>query len=162
MHIWAFIGFIKRDLRRKSIDPHIVLTVIRRREWPRSLVHKTYLASLPPASNLSTPLYFTESELQLLSGSNLLGAVEDRRKEWSAESEVLRSILNEDGLTWERYLATATYMSSRAFPSKLLDLPSDSEMTPQSTRIDGVSKPVLLPGVDIFNRETSSGLLGYC
>lgn len=183
MHIWAFIGFIKRDPRRKSIDPHIMLTVVLRREWPRSLVHKTYLASLPPASNLSTPLYFTESELQLLSGSNLLGAVEDRRKEWSAESEVLRSILKEDGLTWlvlsvfechiqtplnlflpprERYLATATYMSSRAFPSKLLDLPSDGEMTPQSTRIDGVSKPVLLPGVDIFNRETSSGLLGYC
>lgn len=100
MHIWAFIGFIKRDLRRKSIDPHIVLTVIRRREWPRSLVHKTYLASLPPASNLSTPLYFTESELQLLSGSNLLGAVEDRRKEWSAESAALRSVLKEDGLTW--------------------------------------------------------------
>lgn len=100
MHIWGFIGFIRRDPRRKSVDLHIVLIVVRRREWPRSLVHKTYLASLPPASNLSTPLYFTESELQLLSGSNLLGAVEDRRKEWSAESAALRSVLKEDGLTW--------------------------------------------------------------
>lgn len=76
------------------------LTVVRRREWPRSLLHKTYLASLPSASNLPTPLYFTESELQLLYGSNLLGAVEDRRAEWSAESKALRTILKEDGLTW--------------------------------------------------------------
>ncbi|KGB77599.1 cytoplasmic protein [Cryptococcus deuterogattii 99/473] len=128
-------------------------------EWPRSLVHKTYLASLPSASNLPTPLYFTESELQLLSGSNLLGAVEDRRAEWSAESKALRTILKEDGLTWERYLATSTYMSSRAFPSKLLDLPPDGEMVPQSTRIDPVSKPVLLPGVDIFNHARGQPIL---
>lgn len=49
-------------------------------------------------------------------------------------------------------------MSSRAFPSKLLDLPPDGEMIPQSTRIDGVSKPVLLPGVDIFNRKAYLGI----
>lgn len=147
MRIGAYLGF------------HWIYQERPETEWPRSLVHKTYLASLPPASNLSTPLYFTESELQLLSGSNLLGAVEDRRKEWSAESAALRSVLKEDGLTWERYLATATYMSSRAFPSKLLDLPPDGEVTPQPTRIDGVSKPVLLPGVDIFNHARGQPIL---
>ncbi|WVQ85339.1 hypothetical protein IAT38_007504 [Cryptococcus sp. DSM 104549] len=128
-------------------------------EWPPALAHRTYLTSLPSTSDLTTPLYFTDSELRLLTGSNLLGAVEDRRKEWAAESEVVRSVLKTDGLTWERYLATATYMSSRAFPSKLLNLPADGGSASHTAGAEEVSKPVLLPGVDIFNHARGQPIL---
>lgn len=46
----------------------------------------------------------------------------------------------------ERYLAVATYLSSRAFPSRLLRLPDEKEED------DGTLR-VLLPGVDMLNRE---------
>jgi hypothetical protein len=57
-------------------------------------------------------------------------------------------VLKEDGLTWDRYLAVATYLSSRAFPSRLLRLPD--EAAPEG---DDGSLRVLLPGVDMLNRE---------
>ncbi|WVQ71041.1 hypothetical protein IAR50_000566 [Cryptococcus sp. DSM 104548] len=120
-------------------------------EWPAALAHQKYLASLPLPEELTTPLYYDENELNLLQGTNLLGAVQDRKKEWSAESQALRTVLKEEGLTWDRYLATATYMSSRAFPSKLLELPKEGEASKQAFSEDRVSKPILLPGVDIFN-----------
>lgn len=60
----------------------------------------------------------------------------------------MRSVLKEDGLTWDRYLAVATYLSSRAFPSRLLRLPD--EAAPEG---DDGSLRVLLPGVDMLNRE---------
>jgi len=65
-----------------------------------ALAHGPYVDSLPPASSLLTPLQFTPPELEFLRGTNLAGAVEDRRREWQTESEVVRDVLGMDGLTW--------------------------------------------------------------
>ncbi|WVF70755.1 hypothetical protein IAT40_005549 [Kwoniella sp. CBS 6097] len=133
--------------------------------WPSTLAHKVYLDSLPSPSDLTTPLYFNDSELELLKGSNLLGAVEDRKREWKAESDAVRAVLKEDELTWDRYLAIATYMSSRSFPSKLLRIPKGEKTETHPTgAADGkveeeVSQPVLLPGVDIFNHARNQPIL---
>jgi hypothetical protein len=66
----------------------------------------------------------------------------------------------------ERYIAVGTYLSSRAFPSKLLNLPLSGEgkVNPQEdigergimTNTEEESHPVLLPALDLFNRESSS------
>ncbi|WWC86058.1 uncharacterized protein L201_000929 [Kwoniella dendrophila CBS 6074] len=125
-----------------------------------SLAHLIYLESLPPPSTLTTPLYFSTSELQLLKGSTLYGAVQARKEEWKAESDVVRKVLKEDGLTWERYLATATYMSSRAFPSKLLNIPEEGgSATHEAKKDDQESQPVLLPGLDLFNHSRGQPIL---
>ncbi|KAK8865828.1 hypothetical protein IAR55_000976 [Kwoniella newhampshirensis] len=128
-------------------------------QWPPALAHLTYLDSLPDPSDLTTPLYFTDPELRLLSGSNLFGAVEDRRREWKAEADTVRAVLKEQGLTWDRYLAIATYMSSRSFPSKLLELPENGGSATRSAGVKEASQPVLLPGVDIFNHARGQPIL---
>lgn len=55
----------------------------------------------------------------------------------------------------DRYLASATYLSSRAFPSKLLQLPDTGSSTTSAiqTSDEEESHPVLLPGVDLFNHS---------
>ncbi|KAI9638021.1 uncharacterized protein MKK02DRAFT_36002 [Dioszegia hungarica] len=120
---------------------------------PSSLRHWPYINSLPPAPDLTTPLYFTEPELDLLRGTNLHGAVMDRKAEWKEEWAAMNAVLKKDGLTWDRYLLTATYLSSRAFPSKLLRLPDTGSSTTSAiqTSDEEDSHPVLLPGVDLFN-----------
>lgn len=56
------------------------------------------------------------------------------------------------------YVDASTYISSRAFPSKLLTLPEDGssgtevkETRPADVK-DEDSHPVLLPGLDLLNR----------
>lgn len=55
----------------------------------------------------------------------------------------------------ERYLTAATYISSRAFPSKLLNIVSGkpTETSAVQTSEEEESHPVLIPGMDMFNRE---------
>ncbi|WRT63968.1 uncharacterized protein IL334_000895 [Kwoniella shivajii] len=121
--------------------------------WPTALSHLIYLDSLPQPSSLTTPLYFSPCELELLKGSTLHGAVEARKNEWKAECEVVRGAIREDGLTWDRYLVISTYMSSRSFPSKLLRIPEQGGSTSQIAKKDDESQPVLLPGLDLFNHS---------
>ena len=61
----------------------------------------------------------------------------------------------------EQYLAATTYISSRAFPSRLLSLPPTNDQQAAATGPDETdgkeegadgSYPVLLPGLDLFNR----------
>ncbi|WOO80919.1 Ribosomal lysine N-methyltransferase set10 [Vanrija pseudolonga] len=125
-------------------------------EAPAALAHYPYIRALPPAADLTTPLFFSAEERQLLAGTNLAGAVADREREWGTESAVLRAVLKEDGLTWERYLAVATYLSSRAFPSHLLTLPDGQAQAPST---DAESYPVLLPGLDLLNHTRGQPIL---
>ncbi|WWC99479.1 hypothetical protein V866_006382 [Kwoniella sp. B9012] len=132
--------------------------------FPPALQHLEYLESLPPPTSLTTPLYFSPAELELLKGSTLYGGVKARQEEWKAECEVVRKILKEDGLTWDRYLATSTYMSSRSFPSILLHIPdqADSQTHEAKKEVgdeDEGSQPVLLPGLDLFNHSRGQPIL---
>lgn len=68
--------------------------------YPDALAHGPYIAALPATSELTTPLYFSADERRLLAATNLAGAVADREAEWTAESEAVRAVLKEDGLTW--------------------------------------------------------------
>jgi hypothetical protein len=55
----------------------------------------------------------------------------------------------------ERYLTAASYISSRAFPSKLLSMADGGKETQTNavqTSSEEESHPVLIPGMDIFNR----------
>ncbi|KAF8333926.1 uncharacterized protein EI90DRAFT_2915493 [Cantharellus anzutake] len=122
--------------------------------WSRTASHfrhQAYLDTLPHPDQLRTPLQFTPPEFELLKGTNLYGATEDRRKEWSTEWREVRDILADadkiwaEGFTWDRYLVAATYLSSRAFPSSLLS----PAPTAQATSED--SYPVLLPVLDCLN-----------
>jgi len=57
----------------------------------------------------------------------------------------------------EQYLTAASYISSRAFPSKLLSMSEagrDTETNAVQTSEEEESHPVLIPGMDIFNRES--------
>jgi hypothetical protein len=59
-----------------------------------------------------------------------------------------------DGCRRDRYLTAATYLSSRAFPSKLLQLSRIVSSSGMDTFDEGEeSHPVLLPGIDLFNRS---------
>lgn len=63
----------------------------------------------------------------------------------------------EVSLIWdcrERYLTAATYISSRAFPSKLLKLDAGNggSTSAVQTSEEEESHPVLIPGMDMFNR----------
>ena len=52
---------------------------------PIHLKHLEYVKSLPRPEELRTALWHNEKELQLLQGSNLGPAVEERRLEWQVE-----------------------------------------------------------------------------
>jgi hypothetical protein len=69
------------------------------RSHPR-LGHMEYVASLPPASTLRTPLHFTDEELSLLAGTNLHGATLDRRAQLEKEHQAIQQVLNFEGFTW--------------------------------------------------------------
>lgn len=55
--------------------------------------HAAYVDALPREEDLDTPLWFDEEELDALKGSNLLGAVRDRRKIWREEWEDVVRVL---------------------------------------------------------------------
>ena len=74
--------------------------LMNREQLPEELRHAVYLQSLPTDDELRTPLYYAEEEKELLRGTNLFGATEDRIREWKEESKVVRTTLKEDGLTW--------------------------------------------------------------
>ncbi|KAJ7631765.1 hypothetical protein B0H17DRAFT_1108721 [Mycena rosella] len=117
---------------------------------PHILAHNPYVKSLPSQDSLRTSLHFTPAELERFKGSNLYGATIDRRREWRAEWMQCQGPLSvadrewAEQLTWELYLTSATYVSSRAFPSTLLS--QNVSLTSPSE-----PEPILLPGVDSLN-----------
>ncbi|KAL7410742.1 hypothetical protein BDY24DRAFT_399189 [Mrakia frigida] len=125
------------------------------------LAHYTYLRSLPSPSDLLTPLYFTATERELLQGTSVYGAANEMETTWKADFERVGKVLRlseKHGFTWPRYLLASTYLSSRAFPSRLLILPPPTASIPTTSETGaapapapGPSHPILLPGIDILN-----------
>lgn len=80
------------------------------------LDHRPYVELLPTPDSFRTTLYFSPQERELLRGSNLFGATEDREKIWDAEwREVTQNWISEERLkselTWERWLWASTIIS---------------------------------------------------
>ncbi|GAA5920831.1 hypothetical protein JCM1841_005116 [Sporobolomyces salmonicolor] len=113
-----------------------------------ALQHRVYVENLPASEAMRTTLYFSPAERELLRGSNLYGATEERERGWRDEWEDVRNwVADEDvrrEVGWERWLWACTLISSRAFPSSLID--GDK---PNST-------PVLFPGIDMLNHRPTS------
>ncbi|KAG0152495.1 hypothetical protein CROQUDRAFT_70703 [Cronartium quercuum f. sp. fusiforme G11] len=140
--------------------------------------HVPYVDSLPCDEDLMTPLYWNSSEMEKLRYTNLYQATLDRKRDWSVEFDDLMDKVknyNEDlhgylfdTLSGSDYTWAATILSSRAFPSTLLenrvrraDLISSQVYTENAFK-SGLSTdhasfsepvPVLLPGVDILNHQ---------
>ncbi|GAA5835729.1 hypothetical protein JCM11251_007411 [Rhodosporidiobolus azoricus] len=114
------------------------------------LRHQVYVDNLPSSDSMRTTLYFSPAERELLRGSNLFGATEDRERGWKEEWEEVQGWTSDEEvrkeLTWERWLWACTILSSRAFPSSLID--GDKEN----------STPVLFPGIDMLNHRPTAKL----
>ncbi|PVF96460.1 SET domain-containing protein [Serendipita vermifera] len=118
------------------------------------LKHDAYIATLP--TDLITPLYYNEKEVRLLLGTNLYQVVIDRRQEWinlwkkahNWLSTVFENKAWENGFTWERFLRSKTWLSSRAFPSSILHEP------PSLT--DPSAEPILVPLLDSLNHSRAT------
>ncbi|GAA5858413.1 hypothetical protein JCM1840_001192 [Sporobolomyces johnsonii] len=112
------------------------------------LEHRVYVENLPAGEAMRTTLYFSPEERELLRGSNLYGATEERERGWRDEWEEVTSWIGDEDVRrevgWERWLWACTIISSRAFPSSLID--GDK---PNST-------PVLFPGIDMLNHRPTS------
>jgi hypothetical protein len=65
-----------------------------------TLIHSPYLDTLPSADKLRTPLHFTTAELDGLRGTNLHGAMLDRRRTWEAEWERCRADVSAVSAEW--------------------------------------------------------------
>ncbi|KAJ9092097.1 hypothetical protein QFC21_006962 [Naganishia friedmannii] len=149
------------------------------------LKHEPYITTLPTTSELLTPFQWKADEVALLEGLNLGHAVKARRDLWRREWEGVKSALekllegrNNGGFSWENYLLANTYISSRAFPSSLLD-PSSSSIPINPSQLaneDGMSSaapsalsrpanevtptsyPVLIPGLDTLNHRRNQAV----
>lgn len=59
-----------------------------------NLTHLEYVKTLPRPEQMQTALWFSDSEFELLNGSNLYPAVLDRRQDWKAKYKHLISKLD--------------------------------------------------------------------
>jgi hypothetical protein len=135
-----------------------------------------YIRSLPQPyerEKLATPLYYSESELKWLQGTNLQAAVAERQEMWRKEFEAGREVLERspemEGLrgrwTWELYKWASTIFSSRSFISALippevygdlLDQPAGRFRSwREKIKAEG-PYPVLFPLLDIANHDPNA------
>ncbi|GAA5910166.1 hypothetical protein JCM8208_006747 [Rhodotorula glutinis] len=112
------------------------------------LAHQVYVDHLPTTESMRTTLYFSPAERELLRGSNLYGATEEREQGWRQEWDEVRGWISDDAvreeLSWDKWLWACTILSSRAFPSSLIDGDKAN------------STPVLFPGIDMLNHRPTA------
>lgn len=115
-------------------------------EINKILRHQEYIDTLP--TSLTTPLFFSEQELELLRGTNLYAATVERKQQWQEGWRVALTYLQtlhltEEDFTWENFIRAQTWLSSRAFPSSLMEDPP--------SLFNPTAAPVLVPLVDALN-----------
>lgn len=142
------------------------------------LSHLPYVRALP-SSPPATPLYFTPEERALLAGTNLGFAADEKeagwRTEWGTISETLLAIgvtntSKEHESDCQKYILANTWITSRAFPSSLVDgdntkiinpsqqfstsAPHEPSASQHPTQASSeTSYPILIPGIDLFNHR---------
>lgn len=109
-----------------------------------------YIASLPKADDLTTPLYFSEEDMIWLQGTNLHSAARDRREMWHSEWESACSILRSKNVdcsdyTWELCLWATTIYTSRSFRNFIDVKDADGDFT-----------PMLFPVLDALDHKHSA------
>ncbi|KAK9458034.1 hypothetical protein V1511DRAFT_491542 [Dipodascopsis uninucleata] len=101
-----------------------------------------YIKSLP--ESFDTPLYYGDDEFQLLRGTNIYSDASHRKtaweEEWKDSLNMLGPRFDKPRFTWELYLWACTVLTSRSFPSKLID------KNPLSKEC-----PILVPLIDTLN-----------
>lgn len=75
------------------ISLHLVHTELKARELGLGLQHYVYVESLPKKEEMRTPAYFSAKEMDLLIGTNLFGAANDRKDGWKDEFKGVKSKL---------------------------------------------------------------------
>ncbi|KAG9057536.1 hypothetical protein FS842_006066 [Serendipita sp. 407] len=123
---------------------HICLGGIRDRSLAiESLVHGPYVAILP--REILTPIFFSEQEFELLRGTNLYLSTLERKEGWRHSWKRCQTWINlpEDVFTMDLFMLAQTWISSRAFPSSLMD---DSPSLSSSNSVQ-----ILVPLVDSLN-----------
>lgn len=79
------------------------------------LEHRTYIEHLPGAATMRTTLYFSPRERELLRGSNLHGATDEREQGWRDEWDEVRGWLQDEKvrseLGWDKWLWACTILS---------------------------------------------------
>ena len=103
-----------------------------------------YVDSLP--QHVLTPLEFSAEERALLENTNLHGALVERENEWQSSLEAVKASTSLD-ISWAVWLLANSIISSRAFPSSLID------------NDEANATPVLFPAVDSLNHNPSSKVL---
>ncbi|GAA5944299.1 hypothetical protein JCM3775_003319 [Rhodotorula graminis] len=125
------------------LDPSVVRAIP-----DLDLAHQVYVDHLPTSESMRTTLYFSPAERELLRGSNLYGATDEREQGWRQEWDEVRGWIADDavreGLSWDKWLWACTILSSRAFPSSLIDGDKAN------------STPVLFPGIDMLNHRPTA------
>jgi len=91
----SLLGVAVELTEREAICSYIVLHWCTRDidQEHSELQHWPYIASLPEAEQMTTPLFMREEELALLSGTNLYYASLDRKTGWQKEWERCRSVV---------------------------------------------------------------------
>ncbi|GAA6000217.1 uncharacterized protein JCM10292_004039 [Rhodotorula paludigena] len=136
------------ELMALYLSLHALPSAITMRVDGLDLRHHVYVEHLPSRDSMRTTLYFSAVERELLRGSNLHGATEEREAGWRQEWEEVASWMQDEAvrkaLTFDLWLWACTILSSRAFPSSLIDGNKEN------------STPVLFPGVDMLNHRPTA------
>ncbi|TIC61768.1 SET domain-containing protein [Wallemia mellicola] len=113
------------------------------------LHHRRYVDILPEIGQTLTTLYWTDDELEYTKPTSLFNATKEREIQWKSDYEVVKkwsSANDVEVFTWDVFKHSLTMISSRAFPSKLI-------------QDDEISSPMLVPLWDIGNHKSQSAIV---
>lgn len=64
---------------------------------------KPYIDLLPKEDKLSTPLFFSDEDLKWIAGTNVYGAVSERRSAWQSDHKEACAFLDKHGIDASKY-----------------------------------------------------------
>jgi hypothetical protein len=87
---------------RGRIPDHILtyLLLIEQRNKGKDSPWHNYIACLPEAESMTTPLWFDDEDVAFLAGTSLAPALKERRADYQKQWEHAVSVLREVGVSW--------------------------------------------------------------